>query len=275
MASRIIRIQKSNIALLLYGFCVFIYALLQTELAGQYHLINTVLRVSFVGLAVIGLLQWLIETKSINTFATITFILIALVLSILFLQKKIDDGVLLIILFMLIVERHSSDDILQSYSVSMLLAVLFTLFLWSIHILPSLSIRNRKFLGFYYASYGPNMLLHASIAYVSFRKRKMRWTEWIILTLLNTFMYVETRTIAPILIYFVLMLLCFLGNSKLFTNWMFSNRFLKHMIPNTCVIIAIATIVFQIYYNQHYSDPLLQKLNTFSSLILHVHFLMN
>ena len=70
-------------------------------------------------------------------------------------------------IFILYCSKAEPESVLKTYCISAGIAIAIVIFAWLIGILPSQTSAGREYLGFYFATFGPNLFLHTVLAYIA------------------------------------------------------------------------------------------------------------
>lgn len=253
--SKQINLSLDKFILSIYSICVFLYAILQSEISSQSHFLKIVILGSFVVLIILGLiLKIKYQGKIALKEGTVLLLFTALLLySIIF--NGYENGTIFIIPFCYLLKDSKVDDILKRYSFSTFLALIFVVGMTKLGILRNVVVINylksRQSLGFLWATFGPNMFLSATLAYIAYKKEDIHIWQILLLFLTNTYLYRTTVTLATYICVNICLLLALLGKMNDFRHIIITNKVTRFLLSNIVFIAAIITIAFQMYYNIH------------------------
>lgn len=254
---------RDNI-LLIYGVCIFLYAILQSNLSTQYPFLKKIILGSFLILMFLGVFINIKYRGKIREKDAIVMSIFFVLLVYNILNNGYENGTLLIIPFCYLLIECNIDEILKKYCTFTFLGIAFVVILSQIGILDNQTFSNaattykmRQGLGFIWATFGPNMFLSATLAFISYKKENINFIQIFVLFIVNIFFYTKTKTLAV----FICMILCltatlFCKNIKI-RNFLFSNRLLIFLFSNFSIITATFTILFQIYYNLNVNNSVM------------------
>ena len=86
--------------------------------------------------------------------------------------NQADSDLIYIVIFILYCSKAEPESVLKTYCISAGIAIALVIFAWLIGILPSQTSAGREYLGFYFATFGPNLFLHTVLAYIASRKKQ-------------------------------------------------------------------------------------------------------
>ena len=202
--SKNISINYEHIVLNVYGICVFLYAILQSNISIQYPFIKQVILSVFIFLLIICLIIKYKATIRKREAFLLTLFLVLLGYNIL--NNGLDDGTLLIIPFCYLLSDCNIESILKKYSIAIFFALIFIIMLAKIRILnnqtffSTSTFKIRQSLGFIWATFGPNMFLSAVLAFVSYKKERIKFSELFAFLLVNLYFYKKTKTVAVLVV---------------------------------------------------------------------------
>lgn len=130
-----------------------------------------------------------------------------------------------------------------------------------IGILPSQTSAGREYLGFYFATFGPNLFLHTVLAYIASRKNKIKFKSWILIEVINVWFYKMTDTLAVFVVINASIILYYLLNIEKIKQFLFDRDFPRRILEIFPFFSAIATIVAQYFYIAHYNEPAFVAIN--------------
>lgn len=264
------KFKTSSFIILIYGLCTFLYALLQTEVSAISSLVDISIRGLFICLFIFGyIVKTMVSSNKLNLVNILYLVLIFFCFAFSLVNGNEEVSVLYIILFMFLLSGSNYEDVLKAYAVATFAAVFFTLLLWKISVLPNnTNGYGKDFVGFYYATYGPNMLLHAIIAYIAYKKDKIDWKLWGFFIVSISWFYLRTTTLAPVLIVFGMLFLYIIFKNNRFKLWIYKNKVTRFILSHLAIILASSTILLQLAYNKYYENALFQSLNVLLSFRL-------
>lgn len=254
--SRSISIRFEHQILSIYAVCVFLYAIMQSNISIQFPIVKSVMMGSFVALLILGVFFSLKHKTTIRKKDAMLLAAFLILLLYNILNNGFENGTIFIIPFCYLLMDCKIENILKKYSKSTFLAILFVILLCKIGILNNQTFTNaattfkvRQGLGFIWTTFAPNMFLSAVLAFVSYRKGKINLIELLLLFFVNLYLYSQTKTLAAFLcVLLCLICVCLFKSSKV-QQFCFSNKFFEFIFNHFAIIVAIFTILFQLYYN--------------------------
>ena len=116
-------------------------------------------------------------------------------------------------------------------------------------------------MGFYFATFGPNLFLHTVLAYIASRKNKIKFKSWILIEVINVWFYKMTDTLAVFVVINASIILYYLLNIEKIKQFLFDRDFPRRILEIFPFFSAIATIVAQYFYIAHYNEPAFVAIN--------------
>lgn len=268
--SKQINLSFDKFILSIYSICVFLYAILQSDISSQSHFLKIVILGSFVVLIILGLILKIKYQGKIALKEGIVLLLFTALLLYSIIFNGYENGTIFIIPFCYILKDSKTDDILKRYSFSIFLALIFVVGMAKLGILRNELVVNflksRQSLGFLWPSFGPNMFLSAVIAFTTYKKERIRIWHVLLLFLANTYLYRATVTLATYICANLCLILALLGKIEKFRQIVNANKLARFLFSNIVLVIAALTIALQMYYNTHANGSIFwQELNKTTS----------
>lgn len=273
---RNIPLKINNAILSIYGICVFLYAILQSNISTQYPLCKNIILVCFTILMVLAVFMKIKCNGSVREKDAIILggLFVLLVYNVLI--NGFENGTLFIIPFCYLLSGCKIDDILSKYSAATFCAVFFVILLSKIGIIDNHIFTNyatiikvRHGLGFIWTTFGPNMFLSAVLAFVAYKREKISFVELLILFFVNIYFYMQTKTLAVFICVILCLFFIFMSKFTKICYLFFKRKIIEIIFSHFAFITAIFTILFQIYYNMNVSDSvILNTLNRVTSFRL-------
>ena len=132
---------------------------------------------------------------------------------------------------------------------------------WFIGAIPSEVIEGRACLGFYFATFGPNLFLHTVLAYIASRKNRIKLSRWILIEIVNVWFYKMTDTLAVFIIINAGIVLYYVFNIEKVKQVLFEGKVFKRILEVSPFACAIVTILAQYFYIEHYNEPMYMAVN--------------
>lgn len=79
--------------------------------------------------------------------------------------NQADSDLIYIVIFILYCSKAEPESVLKTYCISAGIAIAIVIFAWLIGILPSQTSAGREYLGFYFATFGPNPILRSLLSW--------------------------------------------------------------------------------------------------------------
>ncbi len=100
--------------------------------------------------------------------------------------NQADSDLIYIVIFILYCSKAEPESVLKTYCISagIVALVIFVAYRNS----PSQTSAGREYLGFYFATFGPNLFLHTVLAYIA-SKNKIKFKSWILIEVINVWFY--------------------------------------------------------------------------------------
>lgn len=268
--SKQINLSLDKFILSIYSICVFLYAILQSEISSQSYFLKMVILGSFVVLIIFGLIFKIKSQGKIALKEGTVLLLFAALLLYNIIFNGYENGTFFIIPFCYILKDSKMDDILKRYSFSIFLALIFVVGMTKLGILRNVVVINymksRQSLGFLWSTFGPNMFLSATLAYIAYKKEDIHIWQILLLFLTNTYLYRTTVTLAAYICANLCLLLALLGKIEKFRQIVNANKLARFLLSNIVLVIAALTIALQMYYNTHANGSIFwQELNKTTS----------
>lgn len=268
--SKQINLSLDKFILSIYSICVFLYAILQSEISSQSYFLKMVILGSFVVLIILGLNFKIRYQSKIALKEGIVLLMFTALLLYSIIFNGYENGTIFIIPFCYLLKDSKVDDILEKYCFSTFLALIFVVGLSKVGILRNVVVINylksRQSLGFLWATFGPNMFLSATLAYIAYKKEDIHIWQILLLFLTNTYLYRATVTLATYICVNISLLLALLGKINDFRHIIITNKVTRFLLSNVVFAIAILTIALQMYYNTHANGSIFwQELNKTTS----------
>lgn len=247
----------------LYGVCVFCYALLQSQFSNIIPSFSQIVQCCMYFSLIIMCLISFNRKTSINLKALFKILLIACLFIWIFFSGQKEKEIILILLAMILTSDLNYKEVLKTYSFSIFCSIFIVILASYLHLLPnSIDASGRYSLGFKYTTFSANLFFSAVISYAASKESKISLISLLTIILVNIFLYIKTNTSA---VFFEIILFLigylFIIYRKTRIN---DISILKKAIPMVPIILALFTILFQIYYNNN-SNVFLSKINSILS----------
>lgn len=181
------KIKVKDITNICYGICIFLFVIGQSYLLSSSAILATLCKGLKIVAATVPVLVLLRHSKfSIRNLLLWGLIALLIIGNIFFNQA--DSDLIYIVIFILYCSKAEPESVLKTYCISAGIAIAIVIFAWLIGILPSQTSAGREYLGFYFATFGPNLFLHTVLAYIA----KHKTTSIITPYLTNTCKYEES-----------------------------------------------------------------------------------
>lgn len=255
------KIKVKDITNICYGVGIFLFVIGQSYLVSSSAILAMMCRgLRFVAatLPVLVLLRY--SKFSIRNLMLWSLIALLIVGNIFFNQA--DSDLLYIVIFILYCSKSEPEDVLKTYYISAMFGIALVIAAWFIGILPSQTSGGRAYLGFYFATFGPNLFLHTVLAYIASRRTKIKLKSWILIEIINIWFFKMTDTLAVFIIINVSIVLYYLFNVEKIKQVLFNEKVLRRILGVFPFISAAVTIVAQYCYITNYSEPMFVAINT-------------
>lgn len=261
MAKMNLTIKYNDITKICYGICVFLFVIGQSSLLSVSSLLSTLCRGIQLIAAALPIFVVLKRSKfSIGNLLLWGLLAALIVCNIVFNQAESD--LVYIVLFCLYCSNLEPTDVLKTYYISASLGIVLVIAAWGVGLLPSEVRNGRAYLGFYYTTFGPNLFLHAVLAYIASRAQKIRLLNWIVIEVINVWFYVMTDTLAAFVIVHAGVVLYYLFRMKKIQRFLFEKKFMRRLLQISPFLFAAATIAVQYLYMAHSSEPIFDTINS-------------
>ena len=255
------KIGKGNFHVLCYAICIFLFAIGHTKIQNISFITGvSVTYGKFIPLILSAVI--LLGTVKYNTRTIVVFGLLVMLLMYSFLCNDLSYVIFFVAYFMLACSNSEETEIYKSYTYVVLSVVFLTVVLALVGLLENdNSWYGRYDLGFTYCTFGPNLFLSACLTMVAWKKDKMRIRDWLLVLLMNQFLYWKTNTDAVYISVLAIFVLWILIRNKKIYKFMLNNKVIGFFFSHIFSIFAVLTIVFQSYYNSHYMNSHMVLLN--------------
>lgn len=254
------KIKVKDITNICYGICIFLFVIGQSYLLSSSVILATLCRGLKIVAATVPVLVLLPHSKfSVRNLLLWGLIALLIIGNIFFNQA--DSDLIYIVIFILYCSKAEPESVLKTYCISAGIAIALVIFAWLIGILPSQTSAGRECLGFYFATFGPNLFLHTVLAYIASRKNKIKFKSWILIEVINVWFYKMTDTLAVFVVINASIILYYLLNIEKIKQFLFDRNFPRRMLEIFPFFSAIATIVAQYFYIAHYNEPTFVTIN--------------
>jgi len=260
------RVSRGN--LLIFSYCIALTAnvLQQTSIietfSGLDNMINFMKITSVLIACLLEISHIRINYKSFKVIAMFT----VLVLGNIFLNEGNID-LFYIVFFMYVCRDSEPQKILKCYAYVVGGILITTLVLYFLNILPDYVIRRNHSLGFVYSSFGPNMFLHACLAYVGSKNnnQKIEKWKWICILSFNLWLFIMTDTLSVFIFILVLLGVYCLFNKIQIENIIMNNSIFSRICIYCSYWSAMFIIIMQVLYNIFYKTTFWSLINSFLS----------
>lgn len=254
------KVKVKNITNVCYGICIFLFVIGQSNLLPSFAILAMMSRVLKITAAIIPLLV-LFRSSKFSVRNLILWALIALLIIGNIFLNQADSDLAYIVIFILYCSKAEPESILKTYYISAGTAIMLVICAWLAGIIPAQSSGGREYLGFYFATFGPNLFLHTVLAYVASKKSKIKLRNWILIEIINIWFYKMTDTLAVFIIVSACIVLYYLFSIERIKQFLFNRGLPKRILETFPFISAIATIIAQYYYIAHYNEPMFVVIN--------------
>lgn len=259
------KVKISNVLTKLYGINVFCYAMLQTAIPGKYYTINLALRYLFVIIMSFSLILKLKDIKKVNIRNSIIISILCILIIYSTIVNKTESSIILIVGYMFILSDCKKEDILRCYTYGIFCTIFITIIAWKVGLVDDINSRGRLFIGFNFSTFGANLFLHGCLAFVAYKKENIKLFEWIIIEIINIYIYVKTNTLAVFALMILLFVAYYILKNEKVKSFITKNDTISFIISHLGILLAIFTILLQINYNMHSTQKFWKRLNTFTS----------
>lgn len=256
MISKInLKIKVNDITTICYGICVFVFVIGQSYLPAASAVLSMLCKgLRFIAVAVPALLFFRNSKFSIRNLLMWGLIALLIVGNIFFNQA--DSDLIYIVIFMLYCSKSKPEDVIKTYCISASVGIILVIAAWFIGIIPSEVRGGRAYLGFYFATFGPNLFLHMVLAYIASRKKSIKLSIWILIEIVNVWFYKMTDTLAVFIIINIGIILYYVFNSEKVKQVLFEGKVFKRIFEIFPFASAAITILAQYLYIEHYNEPM-------------------
>lgn len=175
--------------------------------------------------------------------------------------NEADSDLIYIVIFMLYCSKSKPEDVIKTYCISAFVGIVLVIAAWFIGIIPSEVRGGRAYLGFYFATFGPNLFLHMVLAYIASRKKSIKLSIWILIEIVNVWFYKMTDTLAVFIIINAGIVLYYVFNIEKVKQVLFEGKVFKRILEVSPFACAIVTILAQYLYIEHYNEPMYMAVN--------------
>ncbi|MGM9904990.1 hypothetical protein [Lactobacillus sp.] len=251
----------------IYMICVFLYAIVQSEISIQYPTVKTIIMTTLFSLSFLAVLMEVLKKVKIKKVAISIWIGMFLIISYLVLKDGWDNGFYLMIPFSFVTHRYNQKEILRRYCLSMFCAIFLIIFLCKIGILQNIVYHNiltgetREYLGFNWTTFGPNMLFGAIMAFIVIKDKNIKAWELLTLFAINYWFNLKTNTTAVYLTVNLALILDLIGKSNTVRSIILKNRVVQKLATHIFSIVCAFTIIFQLFYNSHPNLSIMKEAN--------------
>ena len=254
--------KETQFHALCYAISVFLFAIGHTKIQSLSFI--TGIMVTYGKFVPVGLSSLALTRRrrfNTRTLAIMLIFLLLLVLS--FFSHDLSYTVFFIAFFMIACSRSEPRQIFKFYTLTIFTVLGLTLVLTFLGVLENdNSWYGRYDLGFTYCTFGPNLFLSACFALVCWKKENVSWKWWLFVLLLNQFFFWKTSTDAVYICVIILFVLWIGIRFHKMKYYIERSRPIQFLFSHGAIILAIATIVFQVYYNTHSTSVVMIWLNT-------------
>ena len=250
----------NDIITICYGICVFVFVIGQSylpEVSGIFLMLCKGIRLAA---AIVPALLFLRNSKfsirNLVMWGVVAFLIIG---NIVFNQA--DSDLTYIVIFMLYCSKSKPENVIKTYYISASAGIILVIAAWLIGVIPSQTRAGRAYLGFYYTTFGPNLFLHAVLAYIASRRNKIKLSRWILIEIVNLWFYKMTDTLAVFIIVNMGIVLYYICSIPKVKQVLFDGKILKRILEISPFLAATATILAQYLYNEHYHEPIFVAAN--------------
>lgn len=255
-----LKIKVNDITTICYGICVFVFVIGQSYLPASSAVLSMLCKgLRFVAVAVPALLFLKNSKFSIRNLVMWGLIALLIIGNIFFNQA--DSDLIYIVIFMLYCSKSKPEDVIKTYCISAFVGIVLVIAAWFIGAIPSEVRGGRACLGFYFATFGPNLFLHTVLAYIASRKNRIKLSRWILIEIVNMWFYKMTDTLAVFIIINAGIVLYYVFNIEKVKQVLFEGKVFKRILEVSPFACAIVTILAQYFYIEHYNEPMYMAVN--------------
>lgn len=256
MISKInLKIKVNDITTICYGICVFVFVIGQSYLPAASAVLSMLCKgLRFIAVAVPALLFLRNSKFSIRNLLMWGLIALLIVGNIFFNQA--DSDLIYIVIFMLYCSKSKPEDVIKTYCISASVGIVLVIAAWFIGAIPSEVRDGRACLGFYFATFGPNLFLHTVLAYIASRNNRIKLSRWILIEIVNVWFYKMTDTLAVFIIINMGIILYYVFNIEKVKQVLFEGKICKRILEIFPFASAAVTILAQYLYIEHYNEPM-------------------
>ena len=262
------KVKINDITLTCYGICIFVFVIGQSYLLASSAFFSTLCKGLRLAASIIPALL-LMRYSKFNIRNLMIWGLIAfLIIGNIFLNQA-DSDLIYIVIFILYCSKLRPGNVIRIYYISVSIGITLVIVAWLIGIIPSQVRGNRAYLGFYFTTFGPNLFLHAVLAYIASRKNKIKLSRWILIEIVNIWFYKMTDTLAVFVLINMGIVLYYMLRFEKIQQKLFDGRILKCILESFPFVTAIVTVLAQYLYIEHYDEPIFVAANKALSNRLH------
>ena len=256
MISKInLKIKVNDITTICYGICVFVFVIGQSYLPAASAVLSMLCKgLRFIAVAVPALLFLKNSKFSIRNLLMWGLIALLILGNIFFNQA--DSDLIYIVIFMLYCSKSKPEDVIKTYYISASVGIVLVIAAWFIGAIPSEVRDGRACLGFYFATFGPNLFLHTILAYIASRNNRIKLSRWILIEIVNVWFYKMTDTLAVFIIINMGIILYYVFNIEKVKQVLFAGKVCKRILEIFPFASAAVTILAQYLYIEHYNEPM-------------------
>lgn len=250
-----LKIKINDITTICYGICVFVFVIGQSYLPASSSILSILCTgLRFIAVIVPALL--FLKNSKFNIQNLVMWGLIALLILGNIFFNQADSDLIYIVIFMLYCSKSKPEDVIKTYYISASVGIVLVIAAWFIGAIPSEVRGGRAYLGFYFATFGPNLFLHTVLAYIASRKKHIKLREWILIEIVNVWFYKMTDTLAVFIIINAGIFLYYLFNIEKVKQVLFGGKVFKRILEAFPFASAAITILAQYLYIEHYNEPM-------------------
>lgn len=250
-----LKIKVNDITTICYGICVFVFVIGQSYLPASFAVLSMLCKgLRFVAVAVPALLFLKNSKFSIRNLVMWGLIALLIIGNIFFNQA--DSDLIYIVIFMLYCSKSKPEDVIKTFCISAFVGIVLVIAAWFIGAIPSEVKDGRACLGFYFATFGPNLFLHTVLAYIASRKNRIKLSRWILIEIVNVWFYKMTDTLAVFVIINIGIVLYYVFNIEKVKQVLFEGKVFKYILALFPFANAAITILAQYFYIEHYNEPM-------------------
>lgn len=257
------KVKLSSCTAVMYGISIYIYVIMQSSIPKMNDWLMQVLKILLIGTIIYNIIFEFIKKEKISMKTLSIFCSIAIIFMINYFNSQNDTELLFIIIFMFLCRSIETSSVFKAYYIGAFLAVFTVLFSWNIGLIENtIDSSGRNYIGFLFPTFGPNIFLTAVLAYVASKEDKVSNYFWCVIVLINIWFKIMTDTIAVFLSIFLIMILYIIIQSTNIRKFIVNNKIIKNIFIYCAFIFAIATIIFQVFFNSSgYNNKFLIELD--------------